>query len=98
MEKRRNCFLGAISPLFHNIFLPVVKFSCLGRTRFSLRDKRLFEISEVEITRVSCIHMDHLNLKENVGCRELQKCMKYAMKIIISRLSLTNVLVRVFLF
>ena len=23
--------LGAISPLFHNIFLPVVRFSCLGR-------------------------------------------------------------------
>ena len=22
---------GAISPLFHNIFLPVVRFSCIGR-------------------------------------------------------------------
>ena len=30
VEKRRNCSLGAISPLFHNI-LPVVRFSCLGR-------------------------------------------------------------------
>ena len=49
MKKRR-----AISPLFHNILLPVVRFSCLGRTRFSLRDKRLFEISEVEIKRVNC--------------------------------------------
>ena len=57
MEKRRNCSLGAISPLFHNIFLLGVRFSCLGRTRFSLQDKRLFEISEVEITRVNCIYM-----------------------------------------
>ena len=27
------------------------------RIRFSLRDKRLFEITEVEITRVDCIFM-----------------------------------------
>ena len=27
------------------------------RIRFSLRDKRLFEITEVEITRVDCIYM-----------------------------------------
>ena len=53
MEKRRNCSLGAISPLFHNIFLPVVRFSCLGRDQILLRDKRLFEISKVEITRVN---------------------------------------------
>ena len=26
-------------------------------TRFSLRDKRLFEITEVEITRVDCINI-----------------------------------------
>ena len=26
------------------------------RIRFSLRDKRLFEITDVEITRVDCIH------------------------------------------
>ena len=51
MEKRRNCSLGAISPLFHNILLSVVR---LG-TGFSVPDKRLFEISEVEITRVDCI-------------------------------------------
>ena len=30
VEKRRNCSLGAISPLFHNIFLHVVRFTCLG--------------------------------------------------------------------
>ena len=53
MEKRRNCSLGAISPLFYNIFHLLLGFH-VG-TRFSLRDKRLFEISEVEITRVNCI-------------------------------------------
>ena len=31
VEKRRNCSLGAISPLFHNILLLVVRFSCLNR-------------------------------------------------------------------
>ena len=31
VEKRRNCSLGAISPLFHKIFLPVVRFLCFGR-------------------------------------------------------------------
>ena len=33
---------------FPQYFLPVVRFLCLGRTRFSLRDKWLFEISEFE--------------------------------------------------
>ena len=33
------------------------------RIRFSFRDKRLFEISEVEITRVDCT--ESLNLPEN---------------------------------
>ena len=31
MEKRRNCSLEAIFPLFHNILKPVVRFSCLNR-------------------------------------------------------------------
>ena len=35
-----------ISPLIHNILSPDVRF---------LRDKRLFEINEVEITGVDCI-------------------------------------------
>ena len=52
VEKRRNCSWGAISPLFNNIFLSVVRFSCLKGTGFSLRGKQLFEISEVEITTV----------------------------------------------
>ena len=54
VEKRRNCSLGAISPLIHNLSLPVVRFRVKTGTRFSLLDERLFEISEVEITRVDC--------------------------------------------
>ena len=51
---------GEIAPkeqflLFSIIFSHVVRFSSLGRTRFSLRDKRLFDISEVGIARVNCI-------------------------------------------
>ena len=55
MENGRNCSLGAISPLIHSILLPDARFYVQRRTRFSLRDKRLFEITEVEITRVDCI-------------------------------------------
>ena len=46
VEERRNCSLGAISPLFHNILLPVVRFSCLNRDQIFtsrqavIRDKR----------------------------------------------------------
>ena len=54
VEKWRNCSLGAISPLFHNILLPVINFYVKTGTRFSLRDKWLFEISEVAITRIDC--------------------------------------------
>ena len=41
----------AISPLFHNIFYLLLDFHVQTGTRFSLRDKRLFEISEFEIAR-----------------------------------------------
>ena len=54
MEKRRNCSLGAISPLFLNIFYLLLDFHVYAGTRFSLRDKRLFEISQVEIMGVNC--------------------------------------------
>ena len=54
VEKRRNCSLGAIPPLFHNILIPLLDFYVRTGTRFSLRDKRLLEISVVEITRVDC--------------------------------------------
>ena len=33
----------------------ILDFCVKTRTRFSLRDKRLFEIIEVKITRVDCI-------------------------------------------
>ena len=55
VEKGRNCSPGAISPLFHNIYNLILDFCVLTRTRFFLRDKRLFEITEVEITKVDCI-------------------------------------------
>ena len=45
---------GEIAPLFHNILLPIFDFHVKTGTRFSLRDKRLFQISEVEIMRVNC--------------------------------------------
>ena len=60
MEKRRYCSLGAISSLSHNILLillPVVSFSCFNRDILLLRDKPLFETSEVDITRVDCNFM-----------------------------------------
>ena len=43
MEKRRI------------FFYLLLDFHVKAGTRFSLRDKRLFEISEVEITRVNCL-------------------------------------------
>ena len=52
---------GEIAPqeqflLFSTIFCDLILNFCVKtRTRFSLRDKRLFEITEVEITRVDCI-------------------------------------------
>ena len=56
VEKSRNCSLGAISPLFHNIFfLPVARFSCLGRGQIFTSRYAVIEISEVEITRVNYI-------------------------------------------
>ena len=61
MEKRRNCSLGAISPLFHNIFYMLLDFHVQAGTRFSLPDKRLLEISEFEIARVNCI--SYFNMK-----------------------------------
>ena len=54
---------GEIAPqeqflLFSTIFYNLILDFCVTtRTRFFLRDKRLFEITEVEITRVDCIIM-----------------------------------------
>ena len=41
-----------LSTIFYYLMLD---FCVKTRIRFSLRDKRLFEITEVEITRVDCI-------------------------------------------
>ena len=89
VEKRRNCSLGAIFPLFQNIFLAVVKFSCLGRDQIFIRDKRLFEISEVEITRANCICWNilfsqslfiHMELDLETGCLTIPKVKRFGKK------------------
>ena len=42
--------------LFSTIFCNLILDFCVKtRTRFSLKDKPLFEINKVEITRVGCI-------------------------------------------
>ena len=46
VQKRRNCSSGAISPLFHNILLPVLRIPCKNRDqnftsiKAVIRDKR----------------------------------------------------------
>ena len=40
------------------------------RVRFSLRDKRLFEITEVEIMRVDCTMLLNLSLVSNLKANE----------------------------
>ena len=53
---KRGEMFGAISPLFHKMFFCLLlDVHVSARTRFSLRDKRLFEISEFKITGVNCI-------------------------------------------
>ena len=49
--------------LFSTIFCNLILDFCIKtRTRFSLRDKRLFQITEVEITRVDCIKLSTIYL------------------------------------
>ena len=52
MEKWRNCSFLLFSTIF---FYLLLDFYVLAATGFSLRDKRLFEISEFEITEFNCI-------------------------------------------
>ena len=60
---------GEISPEEQFLLLPTIfcylmlDFYVKTRIRFSLRDKRLFEIIEVEITRVDCIVIENLFYK-----------------------------------
>ena len=80
MGKGRNCSWGAISPLIHNILLPDVRFLCLNKDQISLRDKRLFEIIDVEITRVGCINTDRLYVQALIfGIRGnlSYRCLRY---------------------
>ena len=59
---------GEIAPeeqflLLTTIFCNLMLALCVKtRIRFSLRDKRLFEITEVEITRVDCSIIDILKI------------------------------------
>ena len=48
---------------FPQYFLPVLDFHVQEGTRISLRDKRLYEINEVEITRVNCNIIDMLSVQ-----------------------------------
>ena len=50
----KNCSLGAISPLFHNFCYLFLDLHVKAGKRFSLRDKRLFEISRVVCTYMQC--------------------------------------------
>ena len=53
--KRREIALEEQFLLLSTIFCYLMLDFCVKtRIRFSLRDKRLFEITEVEITRVDC--------------------------------------------
>ena len=71
LEKKRNCSSGAISPLFSIIFCYLLlDFHVKTGIKSSLRGKRLFEISEVEITRVDCICINSVPLKSARGRRD----------------------------
>ena len=68
--------------LLSTIFCDLILDFCVKtRIRFSLRDKRLFEITEVKITRVDCTNIDNVEsrsfwlatkitsfLSQNQGC------------------------------
>ena len=68
MYVENNVERGEIAPqeqflLLSTIFCYLMSdFYVETRIRFSLRDKQLFEITEVEITRVDCIYYDHFSV------------------------------------
>ena len=76
VEKRRNYAFGAVSPLFHIFFFffffffffcyLLLDFHVKTGNRISFRDKRLFEISEDEITRVDCMYEYYFNANNNL--------------------------------
>ena len=63
---------GEIAPqeqflLLSTIFCyPMLDFYLKTRIRFSLQDKRLFETTEVEITRVDCIYKKSISNSVNI--------------------------------
>ena len=74
---------GEIAPkehflLFSTIFCCLLVDFCVKTgTRFSLRDKRLFEIREFEITRVSCIQYGQMSLvRPKLQIRHFFLCLK----------------------
>ena len=57
----KYCGTGEKLILFSTIFCYLMLDFCVKtRIRFSLRDKRLFEITEVEITRVDCTFISYI--------------------------------------
>ena len=74
MEKERNCSFHLLSTIFS---YQMLDFYVRTRIRFSLRDKRLFEITDVEITSVDCIFFlsSPLALKRDIAVTFLLTCM-----------------------
>ena len=86
-----------LSTIFSYLMLD---FYVKTRVRFSLRDKRLFEITEVEITRVGCIlvHWTPHNLStQRKRIKNICLCCVYKTRqvaCVMQPFCLTNVLVR----
>ena len=55
MGKGEKLLLRSNFSSYPQFLLPDIRFLCLNKDHIFLRDKRLFEITEVEITRVNCI-------------------------------------------
>ena len=66
---------GEIAPEEQFLLLPIIfcylvlDFFVKTRIRFSLRDKRLFAITEVEITRVDCIARIQMKKSDSDGLK-----------------------------
>ena len=63
-------------PVFTILCYLLLHFHVKTRTRFSLRDEQLFEISEVEITRVDYIYI-YIYIKLNNRGPERRHSMRY---------------------
>ena len=65
MEKGKIAPEEQFLPLSTIFYYLMLDFYVKTGIRFSLRDKRLFEITEVEITRVDCISYFSIHLKSS---------------------------------